>query len=94
MESNTVIIDVHSLTKKYKDVVALDGLNLQIHRGEVFGFLGHNGAGKTTTINILTTLLAPSSGSASICGFDILKESQKLSVWIIRYRKKILVTGV
>jgi len=82
MENDTVIIDVHSLTEKYKDVVALDGLNLQVHRGEVFGFLGHNGAGKTTTVNILTTLLTPSSGSASICGFDILKEGQKL-------RKKI-----
>lgn len=70
-----IIIETKSLTKKYKDVTALDNLDLQVMQGEIFGFLGHNGAGKTTTVNILTTLLAPTSGSAEICGFDIIKES-------------------
>lgn len=70
-----VIIEARSLTKKYKDLVALENLNLQVQRGEIFGFLGHNGAGKTTTVNILTTLLAPTSGSATICGFDIAGDS-------------------
>jgi ABC-2 type transport system ATP-binding protein len=74
-KDNQVIVATHALTRQYQDVVALDHLNLQVYRGEIFGFLGHNGAGKTTTVNMLTTLLSPTSGSASICGFDIEKES-------------------
>ncbi|MEI6793499.1 MAG: ATP-binding cassette domain-containing protein [Actinomycetes bacterium] len=54
--------------------MALDGIDLAISEGEVFGFLGHNGAGKTTTVNILTTLITPSSGSAQVCGFDVVTE--------------------
>jgi len=77
-KNNNIIIETQSLTKKYKDAIALDNLDLQVMQGEIFGFLGHNGAGKTTTINILTTLLAPTSGSATICGFDILKESMEV----------------
>lgn len=76
--NNRYIVDARSLTKKYKNVLSLDNLNLQVERGEIFGFLGHNGAGKTTTINILTTLLEPTSGTASVCGFDIGKESIKV----------------
>jgi ABC-2 type transport system ATP-binding protein len=75
MNKSNIIIDTKSLTKKYKNIIALDNLNLQVSRGEIFGFLGHNGAGKTTTVNILTTLLAPTSGSAKICGFDVNKDS-------------------
>jgi len=63
------------ITKKYGDRTALDGLSLDVEQGEVFGFLGHNGAGKTTTIHILTTLLAPTSGTASICGHDVRADS-------------------
>jgi len=74
----SAIIETVSLTKKYKDAVVLDDLNLQVDQGEIFGFLGHNGAGKTTTVNILTTLLAPTSGSAIICGFDIVKNSMEV----------------
>jgi len=74
-KNNKAIIDVRSVTKKYNDVTALDDLSLQVFQGEIFGFLGHNGAGKTTTVNILTTLLAPTSGTASICGYDIAKDS-------------------
>ncbi len=77
-KNNEIIIDTKSLTKKYKDITALDNLDLEVIQGEIFGFLGHNGAGKTTTINLLTTLLAPTSGSAAICGFDILKESMSV----------------
>ncbi|VVB54007.1 Trehalose/maltose import ATP-binding protein MalK [uncultured archaeon] len=69
------IIDVRSLSKKYGDNFAVDGLNLKVAEGEIFGFLGHNGAGKTTTVNMLTTLLQPTSGGAFVAGFDILKES-------------------
>ncbi len=69
------IINTRELTKKYGEVAALNALDLTINKGEVFGLLGHNGAGKTTTVSILTTLIAPSSGSASVCGFDTQKEA-------------------
>jgi len=68
-------IKMDKLTKRYDDFVALDSVSLEIERGEIFGFLGHNGAGKTTTINILTTLLEPTSGKASVCGHDVVTES-------------------
>lgn len=69
------IIITKKLSKKYKDVTAVDNLDLTINKGEIFGFLGHNGAGKTTTVSILTTLLDSTSGSAAVCGFDTQKES-------------------
>jgi ABC-2 type transport system ATP-binding protein len=69
------IISTNNLTKKYKDDIALNSLNLKINKGEIFGFLGHNGAGKTTTVSILTTLITPTSGTASICGFDTQTQS-------------------
>jgi ABC-2 type transport system ATP-binding protein len=73
----TAAITITSLSKKYGSFHALEDVSLKIATGEIFGFLGHNGAGKTTTINILTTLLAPTSGSASVCGFDVVKYSMK-----------------
>lgn len=69
------VITTKSLTKTYGETVVLSALDLSIDAGEVYGFLGHNGAGKTTTVSILTTLIAPTSGTASICGFDTQKES-------------------
>ena len=71
----TTAIKMDRLTKRYSDFAALSDLTLEISQGEIFGFLGHNGAGKTTTINILTTLLAPTSGSASVCGCDVVSQS-------------------
>lgn len=73
--NNSIVIN--KLTKRYGDFSALSNLNLEIKQGEIFGFLGHNGAGKTTTISILTTLLRPTSGSASICGFDVERQSMQ-----------------
>ena len=64
------IITAHNLTKRFKDLTAVDGVSFSVEQGEVFGFLGPNGAGKTTTINILCTLLAPTSGRAEIAGFN------------------------
>ena len=69
------IIETKNLTKKYGNFIAVDNLNLKIKQGEIFGFLGHNGAGKTTTINMFTTLLSPTSGTATIGGFDIINNS-------------------
>ena len=61
-------IETCNLTKNYKDVAAVDGLNLQIPKGELFSLLGINGAGKTTTIKMLCGLTKPSSGEAYVCG--------------------------
>ena len=65
----------HQLTKSYGETNAVNGLNLKVEAGEIFGFLGHNGAGKTTTISMLTTLISPTSGSAKINGYDIQSEN-------------------
>lgn len=65
------IIEVESLTKKFGQFTAVDGVSFHVNEGEIFGFLGPNGAGKTTTINILCTLLKPTSGKASLAGFDV-----------------------
>jgi ABC-2 type transport system ATP-binding protein len=65
-------IELRQLSHRYVDDLVVRDIDLQIERGEVFGFLGHNGAGKTTVVNILTTLLAPTSGAALVCGFDVV----------------------
>jgi ABC-2 type transport system ATP-binding protein len=72
------IIEVKNLTKKYGNFTAVDSISFNIEKGDIFGFLGHNGAGKTTTINMLTTLLEPTSGKATIAGFDIVREPMKI----------------
>ena len=72
------VITTESLTKHYKNVCAVEDLNLRVNSGEIFGFLGPNGAGKTTTIRVLTTLAKPSSGSVYVAGFDVAKEPEKV----------------
>ena len=71
-------IVTEKLTKNYDKTKAIRDLDLRVHRGEIFGFLGPNGAGKTTTIRVLTTLTRPTSGFASVGGFDVEKESDKV----------------
>lgn len=71
-------IETKSLVKKFKDLVAVDHLDLQIKEGEVFGLLGPNGAGKTTTLMMLTTLIHPTEGTALVNGFDISKQADKV----------------
>jgi len=72
------LIKIHHLTKRYEKLTAVDDLSLDIQDNEIFGLLGPNGAGKTTVIHMLATLLKPTSGSASVNGFDILKDSAKV----------------
>lgn len=71
-------IEISDLTKVYKDVTAVDGLNLSIRKGELFALLGINGAGKTTTIQMLSTLLRPTSGDAFLQGYSIVSDSGKV----------------
>jgi ABC-2 type transport system ATP-binding protein len=73
-DTTTPAVDVHGLQKTYGDVVALDGLDLQVEAGTVFGLLGPNGAGKTTLVRILATLVEPSGGSAAVLGHDVVSE--------------------
>src|SRR5207245_3141801 len=61
-----------------KEIVALDGLSLEVGEGELFGILGPNGAGKTTTIKVLTTLLIPTSGTASVLGLDVVRDAKEV----------------
>ena len=68
------MIKTVNLTKKYKDVIAVDGLNLEINEGELFSLLGVNGAGKTTTVKMLATLSKPTDGNAYVGGFDVDKD--------------------
>jgi len=70
-----VIIKVENLTKRFNGITAVDNISFEVEEGTIFGFLGPNGAGKTTTINILCTLLSPTSGKAYIAGHDCMKES-------------------
>ena len=67
------LVQVESLTKRYGAVAAVDSITFDVRRGEIFGFLGPNGAGKTTTIKMLTGLVRPTSGSARVCGHDIVQ---------------------
>ncbi len=66
-------IETLALTRRFGDTTAVDHINLRIPYGQIFGLLGPNGAGKSTTIKMLTTLLDPSSGTAIVAGFDIVK---------------------
>ena len=72
------MISTNNLTKKFENLIAVNNLNLNINEGEIFGLLGPNGAGKTTTILMLTTLKLPTSGTATINGYDIVKDSDKV----------------
>src|SRR5438094_8815993 len=72
-------IEVNQITKRFGDFTAVDGISFSVEHGEIFALLGPNGAGKSTLIRMLTTLLPATSGSAAICGHDVLKEAD--AVW-------------
>lgn len=80
------MIETKELKKAFKDIEVLKEVNIQVRSGEVFALLGSNGAGKTTIINILSTLLKSDGGSASVCGFDVTKQPEKV-------RENISLTG-
>ena len=66
-----MIVAVQNLTHRYGERVALAGVNFQVQEGEIFGLLGPNGGGKSTLFRILSTLMAPTSGTATLCGHDV-----------------------
>ncbi len=72
------VIKTEKLTKRFGNFIAVDHLTFEVHPGEIFGFLGANGAGKTTAMRMLCGLLAPSSGSARVAGFDIHRDPDKV----------------
>lgn len=74
MTEENKVIEIKNLTKRFKNLVAIDGLNLNVFQGDVFGFLGPNGAGKSTTIRMLLTLIKPDSGNIKIFGKNLQKE--------------------
>jgi len=73
-DRDDMAIEAGGLTKRYGDLLAVDAIDFDVRRGEVFGFLGPNGAGKTTTVKMLTTLLEPTAGTIRVDGFDVARE--------------------
>ncbi len=76
--TSPVVIQARNLQKRFGAIEAVRGIDLDVHRGEIFGFLGPNGAGKSTTINMLCTLLKPTGGTASLAGFDVAREPNQV----------------
>jgi ABC-2 type transport system ATP-binding protein len=75
-------VSLKGLTKRFGDFVAVDRVSLDVRKGEIFGFLGPNGAGKSTTIRMLCGLLAPTAGSGSVAGFDLVREPESIKAHI------------
>jgi len=73
-----IVIETNKLTKVFNSLTAVDKLDITVESGEIFGLLGPNGAGKTTTISMLCTILKPTSGTAKVNGFDIIKEAMQV----------------
>ncbi len=76
---NNPVIELRGLSHRYDTDLVLRDIDLTIDVGEIFGFLGHNGAGKTTAINLLTTLIEPTSGTAKVCGYDVVTERRDVT---------------
>ena len=72
------VIKVDCLSKKFDDFMAVDSVSFEIEKGSIFGFLGPNGSGKSTCIRMLSGLLAPTSGNATVMGFDVIKDPESV----------------
>jgi len=84
-------IETHGLTKTFNSFTAVDHVDLTVSKGEIYGFLGPNGAGKTTTIRILCTLLSPSSGTASVDGYDVVRQANEVRKRIGLVSEKLIM---
>lgn len=78
MLSQEIVIKTQNLTKTFGDFTAVNAITFEVKAGEIFGFLGANGAGKTTAMRILCGLLSPTSGQATVAGFDVYKENESI----------------
>ncbi len=78
LENQNIAIKAENITKVFGDFTAVDHLNFEVKKGEIFGFLGANGAGKTTAMRMFSGLSIPSSGTATVAGFDVYKETEKI----------------
>ena len=78
IDTNSHIITANKLTKTFGDFTAVDAISLDVHKGEIFGFLGANGAGKSTAMRMFCGLLSPTSGEASVAGFDVRTQSEMI----------------
>jgi ABC-2 type transport system ATP-binding protein len=78
----TAALQTRDLSRRFGDTVAVNGINLDVAAGEIYGFLGPNGAGKSTTVRMLTTLLLPSSGTATVAGFDVRERADMVRLRI------------
>lgn len=76
--STVPAVKTDGLTRNYADLIALNGLSLEVNKGDLFGFIGSNGAGKTTTLRILATFLTPSAGRAEVFGHDVVKQADSV----------------
>ena len=76
--SKEKIIEASSLTKRFGDFVAVDHISFEVFKGEIFGFLGANGSGKTTAMRMLCGLSIPTSGTATVAGFDVYRQNEQI----------------
>src|SRR3982750_744159 len=76
--NNGIAIEAKELTKRFGDFTAVDAITFEVKKGEIFGFLGANGAGKTTAMRMLCGLSLPTSGKASVAGFDVFKQTERI----------------
>lgn len=82
MDTQKIVIETENLTRKFGDFIAVNEITFNVKAGEIFGFLGANGAGKTTAMKILCGLLAPTSGKATVAGFNVYTESEQIKTQI------------
>jgi len=87
------IIETENLTKRFRNITAVDGLNLNIKRGEIFGLVGPDGAGKTTTIRLLAAIMNPTEGKAIVAGYDTVREAEEIKKLIGYMPQKFSLYG-
>jgi len=93
LRSKMAILETRSLTRRFGALVAVDSMSISVEQGEIFGLLGPNGAGKTTAIKMLTTLLPPTSGAATVAGFDLVRNASRVRRLIGYVPQAISVDG-
>jgi ABC-2 type transport system ATP-binding protein len=94
MTTNNTAIHAEGLTKRFGEFTAVDAISFEVKKGEIFGFLGANGAGKTTAMRMLCGLSIPTSGKASVAGFDVYRQTEQIKRCIYKRENRFPVKGV